>query len=144
MPRLCKFYPGICLTNEEKARKTLNQGKKNLSQGKKTSVRVQYTYYQNTHALQNLHTHTHTHSPTLTHTHAPTHTHTHTPPPTHTHTHTHTHTPHTPTHTPTHPHTHTPTHTHTEQKDKIFDQMLNYLYQQFLIIMQNASLYEYR
>jgi lipocalin len=29
--RLCEFYPGICLTTEEKARKNLSQGKKNLS-----------------------------------------------------------------------------------------------------------------
>ena len=36
VPRLCKFYPGICLTPEEKARKTFSQGKKNLSQVKKT------------------------------------------------------------------------------------------------------------
>jgi len=36
---------------------------------RKTSVRVQYTYYQNTHTLQNLHTHTHT----PPHTHTPTH-----------------------------------------------------------------------
>jgi hypothetical protein len=28
--RLCEFYPGICLTTEEKARKTLSQVKKNL------------------------------------------------------------------------------------------------------------------
>jgi len=28
---------------------------------RKTSVRVQYTYYQNTHTLQNTHTHTNTH-----------------------------------------------------------------------------------
>jgi len=62
VPRLCEFYPGICLTTEEKARK-------NLSQGKKTSVTVQYTYYQKhphitkpsqTHTLQNPLTHTHT------------------------------------------------------------------------------------
>jgi adenine specific DNA methylase Mod len=33
--RLCEFYPGICLTTEEKARKNLSQGTKNLSQGKK-------------------------------------------------------------------------------------------------------------
>ena len=26
MPRLCEVYPGICLTTEEKARKTLSQG----------------------------------------------------------------------------------------------------------------------
>jgi hypothetical protein len=98
VPRLCEFYPGICLTTEEKIRKNLNQGKinlsqgkknlshgkinlsndkknlsqgkknfsqgkknlsqgqknlsqckKNLSQGKKTLIRVQYTYYPNTH-----------------------------------------------------------------------------------------------
>ena len=27
MPRLCGFYPGICRTTEEKARKNLSQGK---------------------------------------------------------------------------------------------------------------------
>ena len=27
VPRLCGFYPGICLTNEEKARKNLSQGR---------------------------------------------------------------------------------------------------------------------
>ena len=33
VPRPCKFYPGICLTPEEKARKkNLSQGKENLSQ----------------------------------------------------------------------------------------------------------------
>jgi hypothetical protein len=32
VPRLCEFYPGICLTTEEKARKNLSQDKKNLSQ----------------------------------------------------------------------------------------------------------------
>jgi virulence-associated protein VapD len=32
VPRLCEFYPGICLTTEEKAWKTFSQGKKNLSQ----------------------------------------------------------------------------------------------------------------
>jgi len=30
VPRLCEFYPGICLTTEEKARKNLSQVKKNL------------------------------------------------------------------------------------------------------------------
>ena len=33
VPRICEFYPGICLTTEEKARK-------NLSQDRKTSVRA--------------------------------------------------------------------------------------------------------
>ena len=80
VPRLWEFYPGICITTEEKARKNLSQGKKNLIQGKKNlsqgkknlsqvkknlsqgkknlsqvkkNLRVQYTYYQNTHILQN-------------------------------------------------------------------------------------------
>ena len=35
VPRLCEFYPDICLTTEKKARKNLSQGKKNLSQVKK-------------------------------------------------------------------------------------------------------------
>jgi len=35
VPRLCEFYPGICLTTDEKARKNFSQGKKNLSRGKK-------------------------------------------------------------------------------------------------------------
>jgi len=34
---------------------------------RKTSVKVQYTYYQNTHTLQNPHKHTHTHTHTHTH-----------------------------------------------------------------------------
>jgi hypothetical protein len=76
VPRLCEFYPGICLTTEEKARKNLSQGKKNLSQVKKTSVTVQYTYYQNTHTLQNPHKHTHYKTHTYAHTHTHTHTHT--------------------------------------------------------------------
>jgi hypothetical protein len=27
VPSLCEFYPGICLTTEEKARKNLSQGR---------------------------------------------------------------------------------------------------------------------
>jgi hypothetical protein len=61
VPRLCEFYPGICLITEEKERKNLSQGKKNL---------IQSTYYQNTYTLQKpthrpTHTHTHTHTHTL-------------------------------------------------------------------------------
>jgi hypothetical protein len=67
--RLCEFYPGICLTTEEKAWKNLSQGKKNLSQVKKSLS--QSTVYilpktpniikpSQTHTLQNPHTHTHT------------------------------------------------------------------------------------
>jgi hypothetical protein len=35
VPRLCEFYPDICLTTKKKARKNLSQAKKNLSQGNK-------------------------------------------------------------------------------------------------------------
>ena len=55
VPRLCEFYPGICLTTEEKARKNLSQVKKNLSQVRRTSVT-------NTHITKPTHTHTHTHT----------------------------------------------------------------------------------
>ena len=80
LPRLCEFYPGICLTTEEKARKNLSQGKKNLSQVKKNLSQVKknlsqstvyilpkhphFTKPSQTHTLQNPHIHTHTH---LTH-----------------------------------------------------------------------------
>ena len=74
----------------------------------KTSVRVQYTYYQNTHTLQNLHIRTHTHTHTNTRALACTNTHAHTHTHTQTHIHTHSHTrPYTHTHSPTYTHTHT-------------------------------------
>jgi hypothetical protein len=60
-----EFYPGICLTTEEKARKNLSQGEKNLSQVKKNLC--QSTVYilpkhphntkpSQTHTLKNPHT----------------------------------------------------------------------------------------
>jgi hypothetical protein len=64
--RICVLYPGICLTTEEKARKNQSQGKTNLSQVNK-NLRVHYTYYQDTHTLQNRHKQTHTHTHTHTH-----------------------------------------------------------------------------
>ena len=56
VPRLCVFYPGICLTTGEKARKYLSQGKTNLSQVNKNLS--QCTVYilpkhSHTHILQN-------------------------------------------------------------------------------------------
>ena len=61
MPRLCELYPGICLTTEEKAWKTLSQGKKNL--------RVQYTYYprpkKNARKRARTRAHTHTYYKTI-------------------------------------------------------------------------------
>jgi hypothetical protein len=53
VPSLCELYPGICLTSEEKARKTLSQGSQRDSK---------YTHYQDTRTLQNPHIHTHTHT----------------------------------------------------------------------------------
>ena len=58
VPRLCEFYPGICLTTEEKARINLSQGKKNLSQVKKNLSQSTYILPKNTHTLQNPHKHT--------------------------------------------------------------------------------------
>ena len=78
MPSLCEFYPGICLTTEEKARKNLSLGSRR--------VLVYILHITKTHTLQNLHTHTHTH------THIHTHKHTRTHYKTHTYMHTHTHT----------------------------------------------------
>jgi len=68
VPRLCEFYPGICLPTEEKARKNLSQCSRSV---------IHITYYQNTHILQN-YTHTHTYYKTHTYTHITKHTHTHT------------------------------------------------------------------
>jgi len=64
VPRLCEFYPGICLTTEEKARKNLSQVKKNLSQ---STVYIlpkhpHITKPTHTHILQNPHIHTHAHT----------------------------------------------------------------------------------
>jgi hypothetical protein len=79
---LCAFYPGTCLTTEEKALENLSQAKKNLSQS------TVYILPKQPHITKPTHTHTHT-GPRIT---KPTHTHTHTGPritkPTHTHTHT--------------------------------------------------------
>ena len=66
MPRICEFYPGICLTTEEKARKNLSQGKKNFSQVKKNLS------HSTVYILPK--TPTHYKTPTNTHTHAHTHT----------------------------------------------------------------------
>ena len=52
VPRLCEFYPGICLTTEEKAWKNLSQGK--------TLQNPQPHITKHTHTLQNPQKHTHT------------------------------------------------------------------------------------
>jgi hypothetical protein len=63
---LCEFYPGICLTTEEKARKILSQGKKNLIQVKKNLSQstvyilqkkpIHYKTLTNTHITEPTHT----------------------------------------------------------------------------------------
>jgi ElaB/YqjD/DUF883 family membrane-anchored ribosome-binding protein len=64
------FYPGICLTTEEKARKIRSQGKRNFSQvNENLSQSTVYILQRHphitkptqTHILQNPHT-THTHT----------------------------------------------------------------------------------
>jgi len=67
VPRLCEFYPGICLTTEEKARKIFSQGKKNLSQVKKNLS--QSTVY-----ILPKHPHVHTHTLETPHKHTQIHT----------------------------------------------------------------------
>jgi hypothetical protein len=72
VPRLCEFYPGICLTSEEKARKNLSQGKKNLNQVKKNlsqstvyilpKTPTHYKALTNTHITKPTHTHTRIHT----------------------------------------------------------------------------------
>jgi len=46
VPRLCEFYPGICLTTEEKVRKTLSKDRKNLSQGRSWTCNKRLVLYQ--------------------------------------------------------------------------------------------------
>jgi hypothetical protein len=68
VPRLCEFYPDICLTTEEKTRKNLSQGKKNLSQVTKNlnystvyilpKTPTHYKALTNTHITKPTHTHT--------------------------------------------------------------------------------------
>ena len=49
MPRLCELYPGICLTAEEKAWKTLSQGSRRVPV---STVETEYTE-QNVHNNEN-------------------------------------------------------------------------------------------
>jgi len=77
LPRLCEFYPGICLTTEEKARKSLSQGKKNPGQIRKNlSHSTVYILPKHPHITKP--TQTHITKPTQTHITKPTHIHRHT------------------------------------------------------------------
>jgi hypothetical protein len=73
VPRLCEFYPGICLATEEKAQKNLSEGKKNLNQINK-HLRQCTVHVLPIHPLIHIHTHAHK----QTHTHTNTHPHKHT------------------------------------------------------------------
>ena len=73
VPRLCEFYPGICLTTEEKTRKNLSQGKKNLSQVKKNLSQSTVYILPKTPTHYKTLTNTHITKPTRTHTRAHTH-----------------------------------------------------------------------
>jgi len=98
VPRLCEFYPAICLTTEKKAWKNLSQGKKNLSQVKKnlsqSTVHILPPQKTRTHTDTHTHTRVHTFTRTLsqhTHSHSHVRAHTHTCACTLSHTLTHTH-----------------------------------------------------
>jgi len=63
VPRLCEFYPDICLTTEEKAQKNLSQGKRNLSQVKKNlSQSTVYILPKHPHIKKLTQTHTYSQS----------------------------------------------------------------------------------
>ena len=65
LPRLCEFYPGICLTTEEKALKDLSQGKENLNQvNKNLSQRTVYILPKHPHITKPTQTHTLQNTPT--------------------------------------------------------------------------------
>ena len=126
--------PYTSTDNTIKNRYTKNETIQNTVQTIQKYNKYKYTYYQNTHIVQNrtcthphITKHTHTHTHTLRNTHTPTHTlqspHIHTPTNYKTHTYTHPHIT-KPTHTHTHilqnPHIHTPTyykiHTYTHPR----------------------------
>jgi hypothetical protein len=60
VPSFCEFYPGICLTTEEKLRKNLSQGKINLSQLKKNLIQSKVKILPKTPTHYKTHTQTHT------------------------------------------------------------------------------------
>ena len=58
VPHLCKFYPGICLTTEQKAWNNLSQGKKDLTQGT-VYILPKHPHIANLHKQTHMHAHTH-------------------------------------------------------------------------------------
>jgi hypothetical protein len=107
-PRLCEFYPGICLTTEEKARINLSQGKNILSQvDKNLSQSAIYILPKHPHVTKPTHYKTHTNTHITKHTHIITNQYKITKTPTHYKTHTNTHIT---------KHTHYKTHTNTVKR----------------------------
>ena len=86
MPHLCEFYPGICLTTDEKALENRSQVKKNFSQC--TVYILPKLPYITKPSHTRTHTHTHTHKHTNTQTQKQKNTHTNTKTQKHTQTHT--------------------------------------------------------
>ena len=117
MVGLCGFYPDICLTTEEVARKNPQSGSEKPQSEYSTHITKTPTHHK-TH----IYTHPHITKPTHAHTHTLQNPHIRTP--THYKTHTYIH-PHItkPTHTHTHtlqsPHIHTPTHYKTSSNNHI-------------------------
>jgi len=70
-PVIASFTLAFALQLRKKHGETSVRVRETSVRLRKTSARVQYTYYQNTHTLQNPHKHTHnkTHIHIYTHTH---------------------------------------------------------------------------
>jgi len=47
VPRLCEVYPGICLTNEERARKNLSQGSRRMPVGTMETAYTEHSIHNN-------------------------------------------------------------------------------------------------
>ena len=54
VPRLCELYPGICLTTEEIAWKTLSQGSRRVPVG---TMKTEYTEQNRTYITIRIHEH---------------------------------------------------------------------------------------
>ena len=52
VPRLCEFYPGICLTTEEKARENLSHISQYIQKLVSISQKNQYLLYYKDHSVE--------------------------------------------------------------------------------------------
>ena len=90
VPHLCEFYPNICLTTGEKARKNSSQGNWRVTVYMLHITKTP-THYKSTQTHTHTHTRPHMTKPTHTHTHTLQNPHIHTPKRYKTHTYTHPH-----------------------------------------------------